>query len=553
MRITFAGPNTVTFDENTRTLTGLAVPYGPAGNGWTFTQGSLSWGDVSRVKLAVNHDYSKIIGVATDLTDTPAGLMASFRLPNTAAADAAIADVKAGLLDGLSVGVEITDYTPGDYRTGEPDAVVAAQLREVSLTGVPAFDDARVTALAAQYGTTTTNQEDRRMAPTDQAAPAAETVETAPDASAAAVSTFAAPAATTAAPAAPAPVAFHAPARTGREESPYIFGVKGSYLRDLFAVKNGTATEQQRQDMARFDAMTADLKRGMAQFAAGDPLLKSGTAGQLWQNGYRPDLLVGELDLGRPICSVFQRVAIENNNPFMIPTFSQTDGVVAAHSAGTAGTDAAVITVGSVTVTPAAYSGFIDVGRELIDAGSPNVDSMLLDSIGLHYRNIVEGVAKTALETAGNATADASAPTTGALLLTTLLQHQSTIVTSYGSGADAHLVATDAYNAGVKAVDTTGRQLFPYIGPTNAAGQTGNAGSTLAVNGVPVIPSPLMTAKKIHTVKRDAFLVAESPMLTFTFDQPNGPGTVRLAAYGYFAFASTRKLGNIQSTSGVWT
>ena len=122
-----------------------------------------------------------------------AGLVARFA--------ATAADVKAGLLDGLSVGVEITDYTPGDYRTGEPDAVVAAQLREVSLTGVPAFDDARVTALAAQYGTTTTNQEDRRMAPTDQAAPAAETVETAPDASAAAVSTFAAPAATTAAPA----------------------------------------------------------------------------------------------------------------------------------------------------------------------------------------------------------------------------------------------------------------------------------------------------------------------------------------------------------------
>ena len=43
MRITFDRPATVTFDENTRTLTGLAVPYGPAGNGWTFAPGSLSW------------------------------------------------------------------------------------------------------------------------------------------------------------------------------------------------------------------------------------------------------------------------------------------------------------------------------------------------------------------------------------------------------------------------------------------------------------------------------------------------------------------------------
>lgn len=549
MRITFDAPHTVTFDENTRTLTGLAVPYGPAGNGWTFAPGSLSWSDTSRVKLAVNHDYSKIVGVATDLRDTPDGLIASFRLPNTDAADKAIADVKAGLLDGLSVGVEITDYTPGNMDTGTPDTITAATLREVSLTGVPAFDDARVTALAAQYGSTTTNQEDRRMAPTDQAAPAA--TADAP----VSVNMEATPDAFAAAPPAPAPadtVPFHAPARTGREESPYIFGAKGAYLRDLFALKNGTATDQQRADMARWEAMNADFRRKLSTFAAGDPLLKPGTAGQLWQNGYRPDLLVGELDLGRPICSVFQKVTIDNNNPFMIPTFSQTDGVVAAHTPGTAGTDAAVITVGSVTVTPSGYSGFIDVGRELIDAGSPQIDSMLLDSIGLHYRNIVEGVAKTALETAGNATADASAPTTGATLLTALLQHQSTIVTSFGSGADAHLVATDAYNAGVKAVDTTGRQLFPYAGATNAAGTTGTAGSTLSVNGVPVIPSALMTAKKIHTVKRDAFLVAESPLLTFNFDQVNGPGMVRLAAFGYFAFASTRKLGNIQSTAGVW-
>lgn len=354
-------------------------------------------------------------------------------------------------------------------------------------------------------------------------------------------------------PAAPEPVAFQAPARTGREESPYVFGQRGSYLKDLFAVQYGTATQEQRDNIRRYESMTQELRGKLANFAAGDPLLKSVTAGQLWQNGYRPDLLVGEIDLGRPICSVFESTQIDNNNPFMIPTFSQTDGVVAAHTPGSAGTDAAVITVGAVTVTPSGYSGFVDVGRELIDAGSPTVDAMLLKSIALHYRNIVEGVAKTALETAGNATADASAPTTGAGLMTTLLQHQSTIVTSYGEAADAHLVATDAYNAGAKAVDTTGRPLFPYQDAVNSVGTSGRGASTLQVNGVPVIPSALMTAKKIHTVKRDAFVVAESPLLTFSFDQVNGPGMIRLAAFAYFAFASTRKLGNIQSTSGVWS
>lgn len=544
MRITFETTGVVTFDAATRTLTGLAVPYGPEGNGWSFTAGSLSWSEVSRVKLAVGHDYSKIVGVASALVDTPAGLLATFTLPKTPAADAAIVDVQAGLLDGLSVGVEITAYTPGNYDNGTPNVVTAALLREVSLTGVPAFDDARVTSLAASYATTpapaTTSLEGSPMSDTTNA-PVVTAALDAP----VAVETFAA---------APAPVPFTAPARTGREESPYIFGAggRGSYLKDLLACQSGTASETQRNNMNRYDAMTTAFTAGLSTFAAGDPLLKPSTAGQLWQNGYRPDLLVGEIDLGRPICSAFNRTTIENNSPFMLPTFSQTDGVVAAHTAGTAGTDAAVITVGAITVTPLGYSGFIDVGRELIDAGTPAIDALLLDSIALHYRNIVEGVAKTALETGANATADAAAPTTGATVMTALLGHQATIVTSYGSGADVHLVATDVYAKAATAVDGGGRPLFPYTGGTNSVGSSGAGASTLNVNGVQMVPSASMTAKKLHTVKRDAFLVGESPLLTFRFEQVNGPGMVRLACFAYFAFAPTRKLGNIQSTAGTW-
>ena len=533
--ITFLSSAAVTFDAKTRTLSGLAVPYEvTAPNGYRFHTGTLTLADSPTVKLTVNHDTGRIVGVLQSWQETPDGLAVVFTLPEDPDTDAAIGKVRAGFYDSLSIGVDILDATESD---GVID-VTAGRVREVALTGTPAFDTAAITDLAASWRANNQTTEATTMAVPQTVAASAP----APD-----PVTFTADQA----PSTPESVPFTPRITTGREESPYVFGSqgRGSFLRDLYAVQFGMASQEQRDRQARF----ASMNRAMVTFAAGDPLARPGTAGQLWQNGYRPDLLVGELDLGRPICSAFNRTAIDNVNPFMIPTFSQTDGVVGAHSAGSGATDAAVITVGSVTVTPVAYSGLIDVNRELIDAGSPAVDTLILDSIGLHYRNIVEGIAKTALETAGNATADATAPTTGALAVQTLVAQQATIVGTYGARADAHLVASDVYSQVVKAVDSTGRPLIPFNSATNAVGTVQEGGTGLSINGVPVILSTQMTAKKLQTVKRDSFLIAESPMLTFRFDQVLGPGQIRLAAFGYFVAASTRKAGNIQATAGTWT
>jgi len=139
-------------DTKRRIIEGLALPYGVTvskyGLKFAFLRGSLKWNSVNRVKLLRDHDMGAPIGVATNLTDTAAGLRVRFRVARGAAGDEALALAEDGVLDGLSVGAyfEASDAVMND------DGVMnvhRADLREVSLTPMPAFDDARVTKVAA--------------------------------------------------------------------------------------------------------------------------------------------------------------------------------------------------------------------------------------------------------------------------------------------------------------------------------------------------------------------------------------------------------------------
>lgn len=138
-------------DTNARTLRGVVVPFGQAGNTsggrLTFAAGSLSWTDPRRVKLLREHDQRDVIGYATELVETDAGLVATFHVPEGENGDRALAEAANGLRDAFSVGVQLDDATLTRLRRSQGAPVAAAgALREVSQVSVPAFDDARLSA-----------------------------------------------------------------------------------------------------------------------------------------------------------------------------------------------------------------------------------------------------------------------------------------------------------------------------------------------------------------------------------------------------------------------
>lgn len=138
-----------------RTLTGLAVPYGqtshnvPHPGGEQFAPGafkrSLDHARAAgrRLKLFRGHQHDTAVGVAIDAEDTDEGVLTTFHMADTDAGNAALTEVREGVLDSLSVGFRaIRERVVDGVRV-----VSEAALHEVSLVALPAYDGARITGL----------------------------------------------------------------------------------------------------------------------------------------------------------------------------------------------------------------------------------------------------------------------------------------------------------------------------------------------------------------------------------------------------------------------
>jgi HK97 family phage portal protein/HK97 family phage prohead protease len=149
----FDAPGSVLVDRGARTITGLAVPYNVAsklkyGRRWSFDANSLLLRDpVSKTKLLVQHDRAQAVGKVLEFTQTPDGLIVTFQVARGPAGDHALTMAEDGIWDGLSPGLgDGGTYTECSDGTLRP---VGVPLAEISLTPDPAFDDARVSAVAA--------------------------------------------------------------------------------------------------------------------------------------------------------------------------------------------------------------------------------------------------------------------------------------------------------------------------------------------------------------------------------------------------------------------
>lgn len=152
-------------DRKTRTITGLALPYGKIGTkyglAFRFDRGALVWSDPTRVKLNKHHDVRETVGYAAEIKDTPAGLRMRFKVARGAAGDDALQLAEDKVLDGLSVGVNFdaaADTAPDPQNQGVL-LVRRADLRHVALTPEPVFDDARVSEVHASRTEGTTVEE----------------------------------------------------------------------------------------------------------------------------------------------------------------------------------------------------------------------------------------------------------------------------------------------------------------------------------------------------------------------------------------------------------
>lgn len=156
-RAVFTAEIRVSDDGDGRTVTGIAMPWDevssntPHRGGEVFRRGAFKRslehhtraGRLPRLMYAHNGE-SRPVGLPLKVEETDPGLYVEYRMVNTPAADAALLEVREGVLDALSVG--FTAVQAPHNRRGVRE-VREARLNEVSLVSMPAYENARVLAL----------------------------------------------------------------------------------------------------------------------------------------------------------------------------------------------------------------------------------------------------------------------------------------------------------------------------------------------------------------------------------------------------------------------
>ncbi|MEY4180473.1 MAG: hypothetical protein RLY70_4047, partial [Planctomycetota bacterium] len=137
-------------EEYAPKISGVAVPWNvtatvSGGQQVKFLPGSF---DVNQkaAKLVENHDLTQLRGVVNRLTDTTTGLEFEATLADTRASRDAVALLKSGAYDSVSVGANPTKFK---FDKQGVMVVSKADLIELSLVAVPAFSDAVITEIAA--------------------------------------------------------------------------------------------------------------------------------------------------------------------------------------------------------------------------------------------------------------------------------------------------------------------------------------------------------------------------------------------------------------------
>lgn len=531
-----------TADTAARTITGLAVPYNEVarkyGIAYRFRPGSLEYSAPDRMPVLKNH--ADPVGMHKSITDSAAGptvVLSVFDAVEGSAEkiqrDQLLYDAEHGMYTGLSIGVDFSMYPEdGDVEFNEEDQVydvVRATWRETSSTHLPAFDNARVTKVAADLtGGTTVDPCPHcrhRHAPNIACATfAAQLAQQAPPPANLPAVPSPVPAVVGAPPAGalatlsaeqlaqfanvytaltgqqlpaqvaqtPTPVSpHHTPAQV-TEPAPYRFDRAGNLTAGSHDFSGDIWqgwSPQGEQDPAARDRANAFVKDTFErkEFAITPANV---TALNYPQN--KPELYVDQMEFQYPVYDAVYKGTLDNQTPFILPKFNASSGLVADHVSGTEPTPGA-FTATSQTITPSAVSGKVEILRETYDQGGNPQAS------GLIWRQMIRGwyEALEAYVIAQFVAAAASIPDltiTTASADATLDQSiaDALIPLQYIRGGDRFrrvFTQVDLYKAMVKAKDTTGRRLYPALGPTNATGTTDSGYATIDAHGKLWIPA----------------------------------------------------------------
>lgn len=494
-----ADPSLITADAGSDNeparIAGIAVPWDTVatvsdGQQVKFSRGAF---DTTQkpAKLIENHDLTQLRGIVDTLTDSDAGLEFQATLADTRASRDAVALLKAGAYDSVSVGAQPIKFTtdPAGVMT-----VTEAALVELSLVAVPAFADAVITKVAA-----TVPETDPDEAPN--------TEEGEPEVSDASEATPVEAEATI-----PTNPIIYAQAKT-----PFVMPTPAEYIAAMFG------------EPSKLEAMNAGIAAAAPNVTTTDTpgILPTPILGPVYNN------FIG----ARPVIDAIGVRAMPAGGKVFIRPEVTTHTSMAVQSAENAALQSGTFVVSSNQVTKAAYGGYVTLSEQDIDWTDPNILALVLDDMARIYANATDDVAADALVSGATVTSVLSNANLADpdKWVAWAYDAASTILSGSNGNLPTHLfVSPDVWAKLGQLVDSSKRPLFPQVGPMNAYGAMTPGSDQAVAFGLRVVVDRNFASGTAIVGDPSGFEIFEQQKGAISIDNPSTISRT-IAWRGYFA------------------
>jgi HK97 family phage prohead protease len=544
--LTFSSPIEAA-DSGRRIISGVVVPYGKVGNTSAgpviFERGSIQVPNTSKIKLLAQHEQtaSGVIGRAQSLTDGVDAMHGTFKVSASRDGENFLIKAAEGLLDGLSVGVDVIASAPG--KDGNL-YVSKAILREVSLVETPAFAEAVVTSVAAAAGDADDaaeealeEMEDQEIQKISDAVDALKSIQVAEKALEETETTTESEATMSeATPAATAEASSEASRPTIKASTPYI----SSTVRHGITSK-GKYTEH------KIKAALGNEESRLWVAASEDPQYLTAADTMSTNPAFNPiqylSNFVSNTNFGRPAIDAVSRGTLPAsgmtiNIPSLVTSAgggSSTAPTVASTAESAAPSDTPM-TSAYESVTVNKYAGQQTISLELLERSDPIFFDQLAIQLERAYLLATDSALISILTSQGTQASTTAGTSAG------LISYISTEAPAAYAGSSyfaSNLVTnTNWWSTLIGAVDTTGRPIYNAIQPWNAAGESRPTSIKGNVLGLDLYVDKNVTA---GLVDESAFIIApetvqwwESAQAYFSVNVVSSM-SVQTAIYGYGA------------------
>jgi HK97 family phage major capsid protein len=474
------------------------------------------------------HDNSAVVGRMQSMTSAKDGLYASFKVSASSRGSDAILLAQEQLMDGLSVGVEVTASKPEkDYLL-----VTAATLREVSLVESAAFASAAVQKIAAAaenmpvapveaastkvtttHIVTTETETETENQPESEAAVTTAPEENAPEA---------VDATEQAAPTVEAARKIILPSALNSQRVRTPIVNMGSYTEHKIKAALGNE-ESKLYVTAADDSFTTNPAFNPTQFLTefvtntrfGTPAIDACSQGVLPASGMT--------------ISVPSLVTSSGGGTGVAPVVTQEAEAGAVQNTGMETT--------YINGTVKKYSGMNTLSVELLERSDPNFYSELTAQLQNAYLKTIDSQVLTDLLAAGMNGTNTTADLDG--IIDYAAEGAQTIYTNTGYFATNYIANPAQWGALISAQDTTKRPVFTALQPMNAAGQVSPTSIRGSVLGLDLYVDKNFTATTFDDdsaviLAPEAFTVYRSPQAYMSVNVVSNL-QIQVAIYGFMA------------------